>query len=251
MMNQPELSLIVPVKNEAESIPDLGKEIETALNETGIVWECLWINDGSTDSTPLAIDRLGGRHRRLDHVRSFGQSAALATGFRAARATVLATLDGDGQNDPADLPGMFLRLRREDLDMVTGWRQNRHDDWIRRLSSRIANAYRNVLTGERIRDVGCAIRVFRRQAALQVPVFKRMHRFFPTLFRIAGHDRIVEMPVSYRPRCRGVTKYGINNRLWVGLVDTLAVIWMRYRLVFPETVGKGAGDSSPSGGQKT
>jgi glycosyltransferase involved in cell wall biosynthesis len=223
--------------------------MEQVLDGAGIAWECVWVNDGSTDATPLVIDRLGGRHRHLDHVRSFGQSAALATGFRAASSAVLATLDGDGQNDPADLPRMFRRLQQENLDKVTRWRQNRHDDWVRRLSSRLANAYRNLLTGESIRDVGCAIRVFRREPALQVPVFKGMHRFFPTLFRMAGHNRIVEMPVNHRPRNRGTTKYGINNRLWVGLVDTLAVLWMRHRLVFPETTGTSAKASNPPDGQ--
>ncbi len=233
-MRVPELSVIVPVRNEEESIGELAREIERALDGAGIAWECLWINDGSDDGTAAVIDGLGSCHRRIDHRRSFGQSAALASGFRTARAGLLATLDGDGQNDPADLPGMLRRLESEGLDMVNGWRETRRDHWLRLLSSRIANGYRNLLTGEKIRDVGCAIRVFRREAALRVPVFKGMHRFFPTLFRIAGYDRIVEMPVQHRPRTKGTTKYGIHNRLWVGIVDTLAVIWMRYRLVFPE-----------------
>ena len=237
-MSSPDLSVIVPVKNEEESIPELAREIELALDGAGILWECLWINDGSTDSTSLVIDGLGPSHRRIDHERSLGQSAALATGFRMARADLLATLDGDGQNDPADLPRLFRQFQDNPLDMVNGWRQKRHDHWVRILSSRIANGYRNLLTGEKIRDVGCAIRVFRRDAALKVPVFKGMHRFFPTLFRIAGYHRIVEMPVNHRSRKKGVTKYGINNRLWVGLADTLAVVWMKYRLVFPETRGE-------------
>ena len=234
-MSSLDLSVIVPVKNEEESIPELAREIGQALDGAAILWECLWINDGSTDNTPLIIDELGGSHRRIDHERSFGQSAALATGFRMARADLLATLDGDGQNDPADLPLLFRQFQANPLDMVNGWRQKRHDHWVRILSSRIANGYRNLLTGENIRDVGCAIRVFRRDAALKVPVFKGMHRFFPTLFRIAGYHRIAEMPVNHRSREKGVTKYGINNRLWVGLADTLAVVWMKYRLVFPET----------------
>ena len=118
--------------------------------------------------------------------------------------------------------------------MVNGWRKKRRDSLVRKLSSRIANGFRNALTGEHIRDVGCALRVFRREPALKVPVFKGMHRFFPTLFRIAGYDRIAEEPVNHRPRLLGETKYGVNNRLWVGIVDTLAVIWMRRRLVFPQ-----------------
>jgi glycosyltransferase involved in cell wall biosynthesis len=237
-MADPELSIVIPVKNEEECIPVLAAEIESALTRAGIDWECLWINDGSTDRTPDVLDTLARReprHRRIDHTQSFGQSAGLATGFRRARGPVIGTLDGDGQNDPADLPAMYRRLVGEKQDMVTGWRQKRNDTVVRKISSRIANTYRNWLTGEQIRDVGCAIRVFRRDAALKVPVFKGMHRYFPTLFRIAGHSAIVEVPVHHRPREKGVTKYGIHNRLWVGLVDTLMVVWMRRRLVFPRT----------------
>ena len=230
-----DISVIIPVKNEEQSIPALAREVAQALDGARLDWECLWINDGSTDGTARVIDELGdSRHRRIDHVRSFGQSAALATGFAAARAEILATLDGDGQNDPADIPALFEQLRAEELDMVNGWRKKRRDSLVRKLSSRIANSFRNALTGEHIRDVGCALRVFRREPALKVPVFKGMHRFFPTLFRIAGYERIAEAPVNHRPRLLGETKYGVNNRLWVGIVDTLAVIWMRRRLVFPQ-----------------
>ena len=230
-----DLSVIVPVKNEEQSIPALAREVAQALDSARLDWECLWINDGSTDGTARVIDELGdSRHRRIDHVRSFGQSAALATGFAAAQAEILATLDGDGQNDPTDIPALLERLRAENLDMVNGWRKKRRDSLVRKLSSRIANGFRNALTGEHIRDVGCALRVFRREPALKVPVFKGMHRFFPTLFRIAGYERIAEAPVNHRPRLLGETKYGVNNRLWVGIVDTLAVIWMRRRLVFPQ-----------------
>jgi dolichol-phosphate mannosyltransferase len=214
----------------------LAAEITQALTHLGRPWECLWVNDASTDATADALAALHHReprHRWLRLTRSFGQSAALAAGFRAARGVLLATLDGDGQNDPADIPLLLAVLERDHLDLVNGVRARRRDSWVRRVSSRLANGFRNGLTGERVSDVGCAIRVFRREPALRVPVFKGMHRFFPTLLRLQG-CRIAERPVNHRPRERGQTKYGIHNRLWVGLVDTLAVCWMQRRLVFPE-----------------
>ncbi|OPY67421.1 MAG: Undecaprenyl-phosphate 4-deoxy-4-formamido-L-arabinose transferase [Syntrophorhabdus sp. PtaU1.Bin002] len=155
-------------------------------------------------------------------------------GFQNTVGDIIATLDGDGQNDPADIPRLITLLQEHNADMVNGVRSKRNDSFVRKISSRIANGFRNWVTGDNITDVGCALRVFRSRCVKRIPVFKGMHRFFPTLVRIQGFSRIIESPVNHRPRTRGKTKYGIQNRLWVGLADLGAVKWMQSRLVFPE-----------------
>jgi len=232
-----DLSVVIPVMNEEEAAPDLAEEISQALDEAGLNWECLWVNDGSTDNTrealmQRAVRRWPGRHFIVDLDRNYGQSAALAAGFRHARAEIIATLDGDGQNDPHDIPRLLERLRKGDVDMVNGVRSRRQDSWVRKVASRIANGFRNWLTHESVTDVGCSMRVFRKRFVSEIPVFKGMHRFLPTLARMCG-ARITEMPVNHRPRTKGTTKYNISNRLWVGLADTFAVRWMQWRLVRP------------------
>jgi len=230
-----DISIVVPVKDEAESVADLAAEVSRAMASGDWSWECLWVNDGSRDGTAEALRgvvRQSANHGWVDLDGNYGQSAALAAGFAQARGRILATLDGDGQNDPADLPLLVRQLEDEGVDMVNGVRARRHDSWVRRASSRLANGFRNWLTGECVTDVGCAIRVVRRDCVLRIPVFKGMHRFLPTLVRMQGFT-ITERPVRHRPRTRGRTKYGINNRLWVGIADTVAVCWMKRRLVWP------------------
>lgn len=228
-----DISVVIPVKNEAGSVLALAAEVTAAFESTPHDWECLWVDDGSTDGT---LDRLRTlheerpRHEWISLDRNYGQSAALAAGFQHARGRIIGTLDGDGQNDPADLPRLMNDLSEGRADMVNGRRMNREDHLIRRISSRIANSYRTWLTGKTVTDVGCSTRVFSRQCVEKVPVFKGMHRFLPTLVRMQGF-RIVECPVNHRPRIQGRTKYGIHNRLWVGIWDTFAVHWMRKRLV--------------------
>jgi len=232
-----DLSIIVPVNNEEQNIAKLADEIGTVIRTTSWSWECLWIDDGSTDNTLAELQQLKERddyHQFVVLPVNYGQSAALSVGFRHARGKILVTLDGDGQNDPKDIPAMIERLLEDDADMVNGWRQKRMDSWVKKISSRIANGFRNWVTNEQVQDVGCSLRVFRHQCADRIPVFKGMHRFLPTLARLGGCSKIVEMPVRHRPREYGLTKYGINDRLWVGLADTLAVKWMKTRMVFPE-----------------
>jgi len=168
--------------------------------------------------------------RSLRHRRNFGQSAAVATGFQAARGQWIATLDGDGQNDPADLPRMLDEARRAGVDCVTGVRAKRQDDFIRRLSSRVANGFRNWATGDRVSDSGCGARVVRAACVGELPVFNGLHRFMPTLLRAKGFT-VVETPVNHRPRLRGVSKYGLHNRLWRGLRDCFGVRWFKARAV--------------------
>ena len=229
-MEHLEFSLIVPVFREEESVEALALEVESALADT-VDWECLWVDDGSTDRTAAILNRLTERqprHRVLRLARNSGQSAALLAGFAAARGALLGTLDGDGQNVPADLPRMIALQRSSGADLVNGRRAVRQDNWLRILSSRIANGWRNALTGESVSDVGCAIRVFRRDCVRQLPPFKGMHRFLPTLIRLDGWT-FVEMAVQHRPRERGTSKYGVGNRLWVGILDTFGVMWLQRR----------------------
>jgi glycosyltransferase involved in cell wall biosynthesis len=229
-----DLSIIIPVKDEVENIASLAEELEAAIASVSYSWECIWVDDGSTDSTIEQLKALNQRCPRHQYIvlsRNYGQAAALYTGFCNARGCLFATIDGDGQNDPEDLPVLVNRLVQDGLDVVQGVRQERKDTFIRRASSRIANAFRNCVTGENIADVGCSLRVFRHACVRHVSAFKGMHRFLPTLIRNQGYSKIVEMPVCHRPRKYGKTKYGIHNRLWVGLMDTLAVRWMQTRMV--------------------
>jgi dolichol-phosphate mannosyltransferase len=231
------ISIIVPVMNESDNIVPLAGEITTAMKSTTWRWECLWIDDFSSDGTRdklNEVSRTDPRHRVFLHNRNYGQSAALATGFNRANGDILVTLDGDGQNDPASIPAVVKKLITEQADLVNGWRKNRKDSLVRKISSRIGNGFRNTLTGENITDVGCALRAFRRECVSQVFIFKGMHRYFPTLVRINGYKKILEEPVNHRPRQRGKTKYGINNRLWVGIADTIALCWMKRRIVRPQ-----------------
>jgi len=234
-MSDVEISIIVPLKNEAECVGELAREITEVMSAMPHTWECIWVNDGSTDGTLevlLALQAHEPHFRVLDLERNYGQSGALVTGLRAARGAILATLDGDGQNDPHDFPKLLARLAHGDVDMVNGVRVARRDTWVRRMSSRIANAVRNWFLRDGVSDTGCAIRVFRRACAEHLPLFKGTHRFLPALAVMRGF-RITELPVNHRPRTKGMTKYGVGNRLWVGLADLYAVCWMRRRLVYP------------------
>ncbi len=248
MEQEPFLSIVIPVFNERDNILPLAEEIESFMASTSWSWECLWVDDGSSDGTADQLQAIHTRnpcHNFICHTRNYGQSAALHTGFIHARGKVFVTLDGDGQNDPKDIPLLVNQLLEGGLDMVNGRRDKREDNFVRKISSRIANGFRNRMTNEQIMDVGCSLRAMRRQAVEHIPVFKGMHRFLPTLVKLSGHGRIVELPVGHRPRKHGQTKYGIHNRLWVGIMDTMAVRWMQRRLVYPEikisTINNGHG----------
>lgn len=228
-----DVTVIVPLKNEEESIPVLAGEIEAAFASTEYDWECLWVNDGSTDrsqSLLLELYHSNPRHQYVTLAKNFGQSAAMATGFKEARGRILATIDGDLQNDPADIPKLIAHLEQSRVHMVNGYRATRRDHLVRKISSRIANGFRNRMTGRTVRDVGCSLRVFYRECVEDIPVWKGMHRFIPTLVKMRGY-RMTEIPVHHRPRKFGKTKYGVNNRLWVGLWDTFGVRWLQGRFV--------------------
>jgi glycosyltransferase involved in cell wall biosynthesis len=225
------VSVVVPLKDEVDNIEGLARELITVLNGRPWPWECIWVDDGSTDGSLQLLKRLAreeSRNRYLSFEKNAGQSAALWAGLRAAKGRILVSIDGDGQNDPADIPFLVEKILSGECDLINGYRQKRKDTVTRRLASRIANAFRNWTTGKTVRDVGCSTRALRRECLEYLPQFKGMHRFLPTLIAMQGF-RIAEVPVNHRPRVGGKTKYTINNRLWVGLWDTFGVLWLRKR----------------------
>jgi glycosyltransferase involved in cell wall biosynthesis len=226
----PEVSLIVPVYNEEENIAPLAEEIRAAMSRIEAAWELCFVDDGSTDRSLDAVKAEAAADPRVRYIafaENCGQTAALAAGFKEAAGEILVTLDADLQNDPADIPVM-LKLFGRDNDMVVGVRVRRQDSFIKKTSSRIANAVRNSLTGEHIRDTGCSLKVLRASMARHLPMFKGMHRFLPTLMKMQGAS-VLEVPVSHRPRRSGRSKYGIWDRAFSGLYDLSAVRWMQKR----------------------
>lgn len=224
------LSVVVPVCNEAENIAPLAEEVRDAL-QARRPFELIFVDDGSTDGTAAAV--LGARSkvpqiRLLRHSRRSGQSAAVCTGVRAAHGSWIATLDGDGQNDPGDIPELLRVLderARPHLKLIMGNRKTRRDTWLRRVSSRVANGVRSRLLNDGTPDTGCGLKLFERALFLELPHFDHMHRFLPALFQRAGAE-IMSVPVRHRARIRGKSKYGVHNRLWVGIVDLFGVRWL-------------------------
>jgi len=228
MSAAPEVSVVIPVCNEEENVAPLAREIVAALD--GSAFEVIFIDDGSTDGTAAALRALQGdipQLRVLSHSFRAGQSAAVCTGVRHSRAGWIATLDGDGQNDPADIPALLAERGRAEL--VMGNRVQRRDTWLRHAQSRVANGVRGWLLGDGTPDTGCGIKVMHRETFMDLPRFDHMHRFLPALFLRAG-KRVVSVPVKHRPRERGTSKYGLFDRLWVGIVDIFGVMWLRRRL---------------------
>lgn len=229
-----DLSVVIPVYNEAENIGALLEEVFAALAPLGD-GEVIVVDDGSRDATAQRLAELQGAYDRLRVIRhegNYGQSAAILTGVRAARAEWVVTLDGDGQNDPADIPRLIGQRDRYAgdgvLHMVTGFRRKREDNLVRRLSSRVANGVRGRLLRDGAPDTGCGLKLFRREAFLALPHFDHMHRFLPALFRRAG-GTVLTVQVNHRPRRHGQSKYGLFDRLWVGIIDLLGVMWLQRR----------------------
>jgi dolichol-phosphate mannosyltransferase len=236
-----QVSVVVPVKDEAENILPLIEEIHASL-EGRADFEIIYVDDGSTDATPQRLadaQRRFPRLRVIRHEQCCGQSMALATAVRAARHGWIATLDGDGQNDPADIPRLLAAVsagrRARGLALVAGWRTQRNDSALRKLSSRVANGVRGGLLGDRTPDTGCGLKVFSRSVFLRLPFFDHLHRFLPALFLREG-VQVISVPVSHRPRTRGRSKYGLHNRLWVGIVDLFGVMWLNRRMTHPRIV---------------
>lgn len=242
-----DLSIVIPVKNEAENVASLAGEIRAALD--GLVeYEILYVDDGSSDATAAEVSRLAAKTpqiRLLRHTRNCGQSAAIRTGVRAAQAAWIATLDGDGQNDPADIPKLWRLLRHapEELAlMIAGCRGERRDNWSKRLASGVANAVRARLLGDHTPDAGCGLKLFPRSLFLDLPYFDHMHRFLPALVLREG-GTVRSVPVNHRPRRRGRSKYGVLDRLGVGIVDLFGVMWLKRRAAHPGLFSEAAHDA--------
>lgn len=234
-----DLSVVVPVRNESENILPLVEEIHAALD--GVAdFEVVYVDDGSTDATAERLAEAKARFpklRVLHHRAPCGQSRAIVTGVRAARAPFVATLDGDGQNDPASIPDLWRRVAEGGTPdpglVVCGHRTNRRDTGMRRLASRIANVIRAALLGDDTPDSGCGLKLFARDRFLDLPPFDHMHRFLPALFIQRG-CRVTSVPVLHRARERGASNYGILDRAWYGLWDLMGVIWLMRRTKHPE-----------------
>lgn len=236
------ISVVVPVHNEAENINPLLIEIIAALQDV-TNYEIIYVDDGSCDDTLNVLktaQQTIPNLRVFHHAQSCGQSAAIYTGIKAAKYSVIATLDGDGQNDPADIPNLYTQLQTQQkinpkLAMIAGWRNQRHDSAWRLFSSKFANGIRSRLLGDATPDTGCGLKVFLRDAALQLPFFDHYHRFLPALMLRSGYQ-VVSVPVNHRARERGVSKYGTLDRLWVGISDILGVMWLKTRMKLTEVI---------------
>jgi dolichol-phosphate mannosyltransferase len=235
--NSPDVSVVVPVRNEAGNIAPLVAEIASAL--AGRRFEVIYVNDGSTDTTEAEITKLQAQYpwlRQIRHSCSCGQSAALRTGIAAARAPIVATLDGDGQNDPAFLPKLIdaLESGAPRVGLVAGQRVGRRDSAFKRFQSRIANAVRALILRDGTRDTGCGLKAFPRELGLALPYFDGVHRYLPALVRREGRD-VAYVDVADRPRRHGTSNYGMWDRLWVGILDLAGVWWLiRRRKRVPE-----------------
>ena len=220
---------MVPVYNEEDNVLPLTRELQKAFSASGCDYEIVFVDDASTDGTWERIAearQLEPRVRGLQHERNAGQSAALWTGIQATDSPLIATIDGDLQNDPADLPRLLEETRN--CDFVCGVRVKRHDNWVRRASSKVARKARKWMLGVDFCDTGCAARVFRRSALNGVFPFNGWHRFLPVLVHSMG-ARTKELPINHRPRVAGVSKYGLSNRLWRGIYDLFAISWYQKR----------------------
>ena len=227
------VSIVVPVRNEAGNIAPLIAEIAAALDGRW-AYEIVYVNDGSTDATAERLVEARAQRsnvREIRHAESRGQSAAVRSGVRAARGAIVATLDGDGQNDPADIPRLLSALRADNtgkVGLVGGVRVNRQDASNRRLASTFANGFRRWMLKDTALDSGCGLRVFRREAYLALPYFDHMHRFLIALVLREGYE-VREIPVNHRARTHGISKYNNLHRALVGVVDTLGVRWLQSR----------------------
>ena len=235
-----DLSVVIPVHNEEESIGNLIDEITIALSEK-YQHEIIVVDDGSIDNTLdvlLKIKENLSTLRVVKHLNNSGQSTAVRTGIQYANSDWIATLDGDGQNDPADIPNLYNELiNNQNSDpwlVVAGYRKKRKDTWLKRISSRYANGIRDRLLRDGTPDTGCGLKVFARDSFLELPYFDHMHRYIPALFQRQG-GRVVSIEVNHRHRMQGISKYGFHNRLWVGIVDILGVRWLQNRARLTDT----------------
>lgn len=229
-------SIIIPVYNEGENIRQLIDEVSVHMNGQRD-YEIIVVDDASTDDTSAVLVKCRGQYgqlRVLSHRERCGQSTAIATGIEAAVAPWIVTMDGDGQNDPADVPRLYQAMQEADdrIRLIAGYRKKRNDTLLKRFSSRLANSVRGFVLKDNTPDTGCGLKIFSRDTFLGLPRFDHMHRFLPALVQRQGGE-ILSIEVNHRPRLRGQSKYGVHNRLWVGIVDMLGVMWLQRRAKQP------------------
>jgi glycosyltransferase involved in cell wall biosynthesis len=247
MSNPVDLSIVIPVYNEEQSLPVLWPEIREVLAPTGLRYEVIFADDGSRDRSAEIVRGFRAADPRVRLVRlkaNAGETAATDAGFKAVRGRWVVTMDADLQNDPHDIPGLLEHLDK--WDAVTGWRVNRGDgdSRVRRISSRVANRVRNALSEETIQDSGCTFRAFRRECLVDLVLYKGFHRFIPTLLKMRGF-RVLEVPVHHRPRRFGESKYGIGNRVFKAFSDLLVIRWMKDRQLHYEVAEDLGGTGEP------
>ncbi|HYS16506.1 MAG TPA: glycosyltransferase family 2 protein [Candidatus Binatia bacterium] len=239
-----DLSVVIPVYNEEESLPPLWAELRGVLERLALAFEVVFVDDGSRDRSAEIVRSFREADQRVRLVRlktNAGETAATDAGFKAARGRRVVVMDADLQNDPSDIPMLLSHL--DHWDAATGWRVKRAagDSLVRRLSSAIANRIRNWVSDEAIQDSGCTFRAFRRECLRGLVLYHGFHRFIPTLLKMRGY-RVIEVPVSHRPRRFGRSKYGVLNRASVAFTDLLVIRWMNTRLLRYEVVEDVGGD---------
>jgi len=234
-VTQPWISVVVPIKDERDNLlaltGQLLKVLQSREESNASPFEIIYVDDGSTDGSSQILDRLAAEHpvvTVLHFDRNHGQSAGFDAGFKRSKGVLVVTMDGDLQNDPEDICTLLPYAR--EYDLVCGWRTERHDTLMRKISSRVANAVRNAVTGDRVHDTGCSLKIFRRCVIERLQLFNGMHRFFPALALMHGFT-VIEVPVRHHPRMHGISKYGVGNRLFRGLYDLMAVRWMQTRVL--------------------
>lgn len=226
-----ELSLIVPVYNEEDNLQVLFDEVLIVMNGLGRPWEIIFIDDGSTDKSLSVMKDLAEKHDTVYYIsfaKNCGQSAAFCAGFAYARGTHCITMDADLQNDPADIPAMLNIIKNQSCQMVIGWRAKRQDTFAKRFASKVANAVRNAMSHETVKDTGCSLKIMQTDLARRLPVYTGMHRFLPTLMKMEG-ALVAEMKVNHRQRLHGESKYGTFSRAKTAFFDLLAIRWMQKR----------------------
>jgi dolichol-phosphate mannosyltransferase len=226
-----ELSIVIPLYNERDNLVPLEAELEKTLPGLGLSYEILLVDDGSTDGSAYLVRQLQTVNPHIRLIRfgnNHGQTAAFWAGFKKARGKIIITMDADLQNSPADIP--LLLEKMDEYDVVCGWRHKRNDPWVRKISSKIANAIRNTLSAETIADTGCSLKAFRRECFDNIRLYNGLHRFFPTLMKMEGF-KVTQVKVGHYPRVHGISKYGIGNRALVAFLDLLAIRWMKKRWI--------------------
>lgn len=236
------LSICIPIYNEEDNIEPLLLQIINTLSSLQINWEIILVDDGSTDGSFAKISEMKHKHSlasltAIRFANNCGQTSAIAAGIKMAQGKYILTMDGDLQNDPSDIPKLLSIIENEECDAVIGWRKERKDNIIRKISSKIANRFRQIILNDSIKDIGCSLKIFKSTAIKNIPLFEGMHRFLPILITL-NNGKVLQIEVKHNPRTKGKSKYNIFNRLFRALADLLAVKWMKMRWINYKIIDK-------------